>query len=337
MKELLIGDCHFGTHSNNITWLNWQKTYFENAVIPLIEEQHFDRIIFLGDVFDVRYSTNTQVGFEVKKLFRKILSYNVQTIIVAGNHDYYSPLKELQHYNSYDLVFGEEFLSAYKNLTIVTDSELFIDGDLFLSWYFTEDEDEWSAIATKYNNKTKRIFCHSDLNQWSKERLEEIGNPTVYAGHIHYPWIDENLKLYNIGACMAFNFNDVNSSRHLWILEDGELVEKVENTITPKFKRFYNEHIFKLTDEDMRNSIVQLCISQQNVNKARYIEQIKFLKSEHIETPIKVNIIDNIDELESLTAVQFNTNIDSYIEDNIPDYLREKFETVKEKIKNENL
>ena len=130
MKELLIGDCHFGTHTNKTLWLNTQIEFFEKQIYPLIDK--VDRIVFLGDLFDIRYSTNTQVGIEVKNIIRYMLSYNKPIIIVAGNHDYYSPIESLHQYNTYDLVFGKEFEDAYPNLYIVKEKLLLIDSSLFV-------------------------------------------------------------------------------------------------------------------------------------------------------------------------------------------------------------
>ena len=73
MKELLIGDCHFGTHTNKTLWLNTQIEFFENQVYPLIDK--VDRIVFLGDLFDIRYSTNTQVGNAKNAIVINILVY----------------------------------------------------------------------------------------------------------------------------------------------------------------------------------------------------------------------------------------------------------------------
>ena len=139
MKTLLIGDVHFGCRSNNISWLELQLEFFEKQVIPEIESGDYDNVVFLGDVFDIRYSINEQVGIEVKDLFRKLSHVSREVIVVAGNHDYYSPLQEFQHYNAYSLVFGPEFVAAHPNLHFITDAPYFSDGMLFLPWYWTED------------------------------------------------------------------------------------------------------------------------------------------------------------------------------------------------------
>lgn len=334
MKELLIGDCHFGTHTNKTLWLNTQIELFENQIYP--EIPNVDRIVFLGDIFDIRYSTNTQVGIEVKNIIRKILSFNKIVIILAGNHDYYSPLKNLDYYNTYDLLFGPEFEKSYINLYIVKDKPLLLGDTLFVPWYWTEEEDLWEKTCEKFKGKVKILYCHSDLSTWGHEKLAPIGYPKVYSGHIHYPWFNKELRLENIGAVMAYNFSDVNSLRHIWILEDGKCIKKIVNKTTPRFRRFLNEQIFNITEEDTKNNYIELCISKDKIDSARYKEQIEYLKSNFEYFDMKTKSIDNISEYEELVPAKFDTNIDTYIEENMPSHLKGKFEIVKQKIKNDD-
>ena len=44
---------------------------------------------------------------------------NVMFYMIAGNHDYYSPLEEFATYNVYNMLFTQEFLQIHKNLIIV--------------------------------------------------------------------------------------------------------------------------------------------------------------------------------------------------------------------------
>ena len=124
MRELVIGDMHFGVKSNSVEWLNKQCELLNKQVTKITKEDNIDRIVFLGDVFDVRYSINQQVASEVKECIRNLAllcaSKNMYIVFVAGNHDYYSPLENLQEYNAYDLVFGEEYRKCHPNAKFVT-------------------------------------------------------------------------------------------------------------------------------------------------------------------------------------------------------------------------
>ena len=337
MRKLVIGDLHFGIKSNSITWLESQIDFFEKQIFTIIETKNVDQVLFLGDIHDIRYSVNQQIGIELKALFRKMLDkfLDKQFIILAGNHDYYSPLEEYSYYNCYELLFGEEFLKCHPNLRIINqDPWMDSDGALFLPWYWTDNTDHFDEILYNYDfsREVKSVYCHADLTCWPGARIGSLRGCPVYSGHIHYIYEDPVCNLYNLGAALALTFNDVNQARYVYIIEDHKIVEKIENNVTIRFNRLYNEEIFYANDKIFENSYVQLCISLDNINKAKYIEQIKFLKTSHIDCNIKVHVIDKNTNLESLAVDGFNTNISEYIENNIPEHLTDKYILIKNKL-----
>jgi len=338
MRDLIIGDLHFGIKSNSVTWLESQLEFFDKQIFEVIKEKEIKRVIFLGDISDIRYSINQQIGIELQKKFREMVNMfpDVLFYIVAGNHDYYSPLEEFAQYNVYEMIFPEEFLQIHKNLIIVNNDPLLTDdGCLMLPWYWTENSDHIDELLYNYDfgNEVKAIFCHTDLTSWPGARIASFKGTPIYSGHIHFIVDDALCNLHNIGAAVALTFNDVNQDRYIYILEDYNIVEKIKNTTTPQFKRAYNEEIFELTDEYFENSYIQLCISTNNVNKAKYVEHLGELKSKYINSTIRIHIIDDNTNLETLNVDGFNTNLESYIEQNIPEHLGNKYELIKKKIK----
>lgn len=334
MKDLVIGDVHFGIKSNSTEWLDKQIDFFKTQIYDIIYKESPDRVVFLGDIFDVRYSTNTMVGVTVKELFRDMFKkfHSKRFFIIAGNHDYYSPLIEHERYSTYKMVFGKEFEKEYQNLQIL-DEGYFVDhdGTAFLPWYWTENEERWSTFLHD-NKNVGMIYCHSDLEHWDSGRIVAKGDIKVYSGHIHYPWKSDKDGLHNLGACCAFTFGDVNTSRYVYIINDRKIINYYENTTTPKFRRFYNEEIFTLQEEDTDNSFIQLCIGTSYINKAQYIERIKEIKNTFVNASIKVNVIDDsiVDDIR--IREDFNTDIGKYIEDNVPDELKPKYEYIKNKL-----
>lgn len=343
MRQLLIGDCHFGVKTNSVLWLNQQLTYFKTEIYNIIDTEKPDRVVFLGDLTDVRYSIEQQIGIELKNLIREMIDKynNTEFIMLAGNHDFFSPLEEFAQYNSYELLFGKEFLHYHPNLRFITEEPyLADDGSLFLPWYWTENPDHFDEILYQYDIKhdVNVIFCHADLSVWPGGRIASLYGKPVYSGHIHYIYTDEVANLFNLGATFPLTFNDVNQKRYVYILGDDYKIEKqFENTLTYKFVRLFNEQIFVADDDKFHNSYVQLCISTQNMNKARYIDQIKYLKLTYPDTDIRVRQIDDEEELNTIATEGFNTNINKYIEKNIPEHLEDKYELIKEKIKENNI
>ena len=338
MRALVIGDLHFGIKSNSLLWLESQLKFFKDQIFVEIENQNVDRILFLGDVHDVRYSINQQIGIELKKLFREMLDKfkDKEFIILAGNHDYYSPLEEFAEYTAYEVLFGEEFYNAHPNLKVIS-KDPYLDeyGNLFLPWYWTENSYHFDEILYNYDfsREVKAIYCHADLMTWPGARIGSLKGCPVYSGHIHDIHIDELSNLYNLGAAVALTFSDVNQERYLYVIEDYKIVDKIANHTTPRFIRIYDDDIFSADEKTFDNSYVQLCISSNNINKAKYVEQIKYLKTTYIDANIRVHIIDGDTDINTLNVEGFQTNISKYIEQNIPEHLDEKYELITNKLK----
>jgi len=338
VRALVIGDLHFGIKSNSLLWLESQLKFFKDQIFVEIENQNIDRILFLGDVHDVRYSINQQIGIELKKLFREMLDKfkDKEFIILAGNHDYYSPLEEFAEYTAYEVLFGEEFYKAHPNLKVIS-KDPYLDeyGNLFLPWYWTENSYHFDEILYNYDfsREVKAIYCHADLMTWPGARIGSLKGCPVYSGHIHDIHIDELSNLYNLGAAVALTFSDVNQERYIYIIEDYKIVDKIANHTTPRFIRIYDDDIFSADEKTFDNSYVQLCISSNNINKAKYVEQIKYLKTTYIDANIRVHIIDGDTDINTLNVEGFQTNISKYIEQNIPEHLDKKYELITNKLK----
>lgn len=334
-KTLLIGDFHFGTKTNSIQWLEIMLDYLNKQIYKNISLYSIDKVVFLGDLFDVRYSTNTLIGIKVKDAIRDMITEyrNVQFHILAGNHDYYSGKKEDMHYNVYEMVFGKEFLSSYSNLHIYTENPyLDEDGDLYMPWFFTEDEELYYQTMAHYkDDNINRIFCHSDLLGWDKSKMLAKGEDVhVYSGHIHTPWVSEDRKLWNVGSALSLNFNDVNEYKHLYVLEGNKVCHEISNTTTPIFLRYYNEQIF--SQNTFNNCFVQLYIDKDKVNKAEYIEKIKELKVNNPSISIRVVTIDKDIVNIQTDTIDLNQDIKKYIDSNIPEELQPKYNIVKNKL-----
>lgn len=339
MRELLIGDIHFGVKTNSTVWLEAQLSFFKKMIFDIIEKEELDRIVFLGDLFDIRYAINQQIGIEVKNIVRELANrfqYPKQILFLAGNHDYYSPLEEFSDYNAYELVFGPEFRKCFPNVRFIN-KEPYFDGEggLFLPWYWTENPEHFDDLLYRYKfgTEVKAIYCHADLTIWPGGRITSLRGIPVYSGHIHYLYDDEIGNLHNLGAALSLTFGDVNQDRYLYILEDFKIVKKYTNNVTPSFKRIYNDDIFTVSESDFDNSYVQLCVSSSNINKANYIEQLKYIKNTYTSANIRIHVTEDTEtSATTFSGEGWNTNITNYIEQNIPEHLNVKYEYIKEKI-----
>ena len=92
--------------------------------------------------------------------------------------------------------------------------------------------------------------------------------------------------------------------------KDESLIKKLLDSM--KKKKQENEELKKLKDLKKR---------------------IKEIKTLYADYNVRIQTID--DSLgETFELTYFNTNIENYISDNIPEYLSEKYELIKDKVKN---
>ena len=227
----IITDTHFGSHQNSKSWLDDNLGFFYQQFIPQIKKHRKQEkennsnkkfhLIHCGDVFDVRYSINLEIGTRVKQLFKDLLEPGLfdQITIIGGNHDYY------QNYTndncSIDLILGELTESLeYKNKIKLITQTIEIDEEnnfIFIPWipddpagntmeYTINILKDYFEYILKENNSNKsiNIFCHLDifgqfdvnhnhiepiLNIIQKYTgLDSIGQINIFSGHIHGPF-----------------------------------------------------------------------------------------------------------------------------------------------------
>ena len=89
-RAWVIGDVHFGIHSNSIDWLDIHKEYFNNFLMPTIikNKKDGDVLFILGDVFDSRQSINVLILNEALNIFNELVDI-IPIYIILGNHDVY--------------------------------------------------------------------------------------------------------------------------------------------------------------------------------------------------------------------------------------------------------
>lgn len=365
-NTLVIGDIHFGIKNGSSLWLNAQKQLFRQQIFPLIEranELNISDVVILGDMFDVRSSTNTFVAVSVKEIIKEMSVIaslvDVNIYIIAGNHDFYSPDQNAKEYNAYAAVFGNEFSYKYTNVHFVTlNSKSIYKVDLnnqhigcveLLPWYETAVEEKFVdnlSIIYKINSSKKNqtehcygCYCHTDL-------ISATYNPTLYkalnmvkipfwSGHIHYITKVKNMPLHNVGACMQYNFGDADSDRYVYIINEKEQkIVAIKNTVTPKFKRICEQQLFadNVIEICSNMSFIEINIESQNVSNPKYTDRISYLRDMFPNANISIKSVFSI-ETNNEQKPFIYSNIENYIDDNVPDTLKPNLSVIKEHIK----
>lgn len=312
MIEVLFTDTHFGWKNNSITWLNSQMDFIYTQFIPKIKElkkQDKVRVIHLGDVFDSRSTISTYVATKVVKAFSDIRNACDEFIIVAGNHDFYSPNNDTV--NTIDLVMG------HIGITIVSQDVLEKDGNIYVPWYKWVDRES-------LNCKGENIFCHGDILH---ESIPEWAfGKRIYSGHIHIP--NNYRGLYNLGSCYSLNFADSNSDRGFYVIHDKR-VDFIKNEVSIKFYRFRNEEILYVDVEKFNvNDYIELYISETDLIKQSYIDAIK----QFTERFTHIWIIPQVVKFENVNESFELYNIEEMIEASIPEELKHFFEQIKHRL-----
>lgn len=334
--KILISDTHFGIRQNSRTWLESQTAYFENDLFPFIKSLPMGTtldVCLLGDIFDNRSSIDTRTAQKVVQLLKALYiniidkNSNNKLIILAGNHDYYSPDEHHVIINN----INHHISPHIPNATYVTTEPLLIDDDLYIPWFWmNEDTERLKKLLA--NTTAKRIFTHTDLSHLNGEIYLALKRfDGVYSGHIHTPFQNDNL--YCIGSCFQITMTDANKYRGYWILRNGKLTIKPNNH-SIRLWRWTNEDIFKQEIDDnlhiysKRCDIAEIYVNKDKLSDFDYINRIKLI-SKHFKYPPQVIPISDIFISENDISELENYNIDTICEEQIPERLLNKFYIIK--------
>ena len=314
MNTLLITDTHFGIYQNSHTWFKFQSKFIYEQIIPLIKEKNIKHIIHLGDVFDSRATISTFIIQKAYEMFKELASLVESIDIIAGNHDYYSPVSD-------DICALNVIFESIKNIYIHSKSICIDEKNIYIPWYQWLDENVRKNLPEIIkDNDIENIFTHADIfNPDDKEFIKSL-ECNVFSGHMHTPKIKKGM--FNLGSCYSLSFSDCNHSRGVYIY-DGEHLERVVNNSSINFWRIYNDEIFnenKWKPEDY----IEIYISQKNLIRDIYLTEIERLS----KTYKNLTIIPQ-DDSNNVSTMEFgNYDILDIVRNMIPEELREKYEKV---------
>lgn len=316
MTNVIITDTHFGVKNNSITWFNSQSEFIYKQLIPHIKTIKDEvRLIHMGDVFDSRSTISVYIAKKVRQIFKDLAAICKDVIVVAGNHDFYSPVSD--EYDSLGLV-----LNNIEGVKLVRRESYFVDNQLFIPWY------QWDNIDVNTYNEIQKgsvyyVFAHTNIVDVDPKIDEDI---MVFSGHMHHPFRCNNR--YNLGSCYALDFSDCNSARGFHILHSNDNLEFVENKHSIRFWRLKNEEIF--TDYKFKDwDYIELYITQSNMANSEYLTKI----NEYTKNYKNVWVIPMANNNTIKDDVKFEGyDIESVINECIPKELSDKFEQIKERL-----
>jgi len=240
-KMIFIGDLHYGVHVNSLEWLDHQKRFVYDFLIPQLKslaERGIKYSIWqFGDVFEQKQSLNVNIFDSVISIFDDLLPYCYDFNIFLGNHDTY--------YIDDNVVNTPKILSRiHKTINVYNKPTQIRVNDkntyLILPWF----KDSEYLRETILNDNSDYLMAHMDINEFrypSGVKVKDNIDPKilqkykkVYSGHIHIRQEKDNV-LY-IGTPYQMEYSDINNTKGIYIVDaTTNEVEFIENKITPSY------------------------------------------------------------------------------------------------------
>lgn len=326
-KQIFISDTHFGVRNNSITWLESQKAFIYDQLIPYLKKIKDDRVtvIHLGDVFDSRSSISPMICMEADKIFQEISKYCDELIVIAGNHDFYSPIENDNNFTSLKM------LPCYwqdGNVCIFADTEyshaLNSNGisNVFIPWFRFHNPTSLKEIIDKYD--PVNIFTHTDVDHLDKEIQELVNGRNIISGHIHIPLIEPNKKHWTLGSCFPLNYADADSARGFYETTDWDMstIKFIENTKSIKFHRITNEQVLTYSEYSQQDYI-ELTIKDTLYER----EDIQKAIKEFYNTCYHFTVTIEQEDIE-IESVDQDLGIYNIVKKSCPEHLHPKLETI---------
>ena len=346
-NSLVIGDMHFGVHQNSTVWLSNQTNFIKKQILPLIrtsKELNLDSIVFLGDLFDSRQSINIVIANTVLNVMTNIINeadkYGINVYLIGGNHDYYSSFEDKSELNCYNLIFNKEYKEKHQNLHIITTGVSYIKKQsgyvMLLPWFESENTKNLIKNINKASEEDNcyGIYCHADTITFTTDERRKIFadcKVPIWSGHIHYRRLNNASNIFQLGAAYAFNFNDANQDRFIYIInEKNNSFIEIKNELTPLFKTFNYDEKEKIDFDYLdKDDYYTFYTRSENIKDVRKLIKQYSLKNTNIKL-----LFDNISFNEKTNYLNaLNTNIDEFILSNIPTNLKDLYKSTVDKYK----
>jgi len=285
----ILTDTHFGHENNSENVLDSSIKFFNDTLIPFLNEHKITKIFILGDLFDSRTSVNTKVHNVVFDLFNEKLK-DFEIYIIIGNHDIY--------YNSTTSVHSLKFLHKFENVHLIDEPQTInINGNDILMVPWLVDETKISELLE--NNPTETVMGHFDIVGFSfnKHTTCKVGTDPntfsshkyIFSGHFHTrsdKKINDTNFVY-VGTPYQLTRADMGEERGFVVYNvKSHKYKFFSNDISTKFIELkYPEHF---TEKTIKNNRIDVVIEYTEDTYTpdeydKYIEEIESFK------PVSVN------------------------------------------------
>lgn len=253
---IIVGDIHFGDHSNSDEWFKITTGFFLEFLIPIIEAAvlKFGKdnvsVLFVGDLNDSK--TNVSVVIQNKQIdLFKILASHCDCYVMVGNHDMpYLKNPTINSLKSLGLIEGVEVIEIATDLEIQNGEKLrcvpYINDPALERATILEHDCQFVASHAEYCG----FFYNGVAVSENRVHVKELSKfKKVFNGHIHKRQEIDNVL--NVGTYHL----DVADSGNLVGVDFVDFVDCktnfIENTWSPKF---VDIGLFQLLDMDLNQA-----------------------------------------------------------------------------------
>ena len=245
-------DLHVGVSSDNKIRLNETMKCF-HWIIEKFKNENVDYVIFLGDLFNSRYSVNVNtlnIGIEIVSLLSENFEY---LFLIAGNHDVY--YKNTNEVNSVSFL---EKISANENIFVIDNEAKFIKINETIIGLYPWAYDKEKLKEIKDYQIPNFGFGHFEFNgaeltgsisKGSKYNLADLFDfgKILFSGHYHgnktYQCLAKNSYLYMIGSPLQLDWGDYGKEKKIITFSSDETdFKEFTNNVNSKFEKvFYSD------------------------------------------------------------------------------------------------
>jgi DNA repair exonuclease SbcCD nuclease subunit len=277
MTVAILADLHFDAFNGlkQERFYDYQKDFFDNYFFPRIIEDEIKTVVQMGDLFDVRTRVSQRsLHFAKKIFFDRLRDYDIQLIVLTGNHDIY-------YRDSLEIVTAEKVLGEYSNIRLIKEpTALKLEGKsyTFIPWICKSNVDQVKNFIA--NDKSEIAFGHLEIAgaKLSKHSVMHHGTDSklvakykkVYSGHYHTKSTFGNIEY--LGMPYELTRVDANDQKSWVIIEDGKPDQIIKTPIA-------------LYEQLIVNTKEELTALLNGVYNKKYVE----IFIEYEETPKNVN------------------------------------------------
>ena len=269
MKFLIVTDTHYGARSDNPDFSKFFARFYNEVFFPYLDEHNITTVVHLGDVFDRRkYINFASLQASREYFFDQLASRNIDTHIIAGNHDTF--YKNTNDVNSPGLLLGE-----YSNIkTYSTPAEVDFDGTniLLMPWICSGNYND--AMSAMQNTKSQILFGHFEISGFEmyKGSYNDHGFnmdifdkfDMVFSGHFHHRSSRKNI--HYLGTPYEITWSDYDDLKGFHVFDtDTRQLTFVPNPITMFHKVFY---------DDLNKNMDEVLVDDFSVHKGCIVKVI---------------------------------------------------------------